>query len=65
MGDSNVHGHKRLPLFLAGHACGHVSGNQHVATPDGTPMANAWLAVLKKLGVNADRFGDSDGVLEI
>jgi Protein of unknown function (DUF1552) len=65
MGDSNVHGHKRLPLFLAGHAGGQLAGNHHVATPDGTPAANAWLAVLKKLGVNADRFGDSNGVLEI
>jgi hypothetical protein len=65
MGDSNVHGHKRLPLFFAGHAGGQLAGNQHVATPDGTPMANAWLAVLKKLGVQADRFGDSNGALAI
>jgi hypothetical protein len=42
-----------------------LAGNQHVATPDGTPMANAWLAVLKKLGVQADRFGDSNGALAI
>ena len=65
MGDSNVHGHRRLPLFLAGHACGQVKGNLHVATPSGTPMANAWLAVLKRLGAKVDQFGDSNGVLSI
>ncbi len=27
MGDSNVHNHKRLPLFLAGHANGAFKGN--------------------------------------
>ncbi len=65
MGDSNVHGHRRLPLFLAGHACGQVKGNLHIATQPGTPMANAWLAVLKRLGAKVDQFGDSNGVLSI
>jgi hypothetical protein len=65
MGDSNVHGHKRLPLFIAGHACGQVKGNLHKANPDGTPMANAWLAVLQKLGVRVEKFGDSTAAMEI
>ena len=26
MGDSNVHNHKRVPLFLAGHAGGRLTG---------------------------------------
>ncbi len=29
MGDSNVHNHKRLPLFLAGKGNGQLRGNQH------------------------------------
>jgi hypothetical protein len=65
MGDSNVHGHKRLPLLLAGHANGKVMGNNHVACADGTPMANAWLSVLHKVGINVETFGDSNGVLAI
>ena len=30
MGDSNVHNHKRCPLFLAGHAAAQLKGNVHV-----------------------------------
>ena len=34
MGDSNLHNHKRCPLFLAGHANGQLAGNRHVKAPD-------------------------------
>jgi hypothetical protein len=65
MGDSNVHNHKRVPLFLAGHASGQLKGNLHVRTKDGTPMANVLLTMLHKLGVQAESFGDSNGVVAI
>jgi hypothetical protein len=66
MGDPNVHNHKRCPLFLAGHASGTVAGNQHVMTPEGTPMANVMLSVLKKLGLeDLESFGDSTGEVAI
>ena len=65
MGDSNVHNHKRVPMFLAGHGSGTLKGNLHVRTPDGTPMANVYLAMLHKLGVKVDKFGDSTGEVAI
>jgi hypothetical protein len=65
MGDSNVHNHKRVPLFLAGHASGKVKGNLHVATKDETPMANVLLTMLQKVGVKAESFGDSTGTVAI
>jgi hypothetical protein len=65
MGDSNVHNHKRLPLFLAGHANGAFKGNRHVVTKDGTPMANVLLTVLHKLGIDAKSIGDSTGEVEV
>ena len=43
MGDSNIHNHKRVPLFLPGHAGGKLTGGVHIKAPDGTPMANAML----------------------
>jgi len=62
MGDSNLHNHKRCPLFLAGGANGMIAGNQHIKTKDGTPMANAMLTVLHRLGVDdIESFGDSTG----
>ena len=65
MGDSNVHGHKRVPFVLAGHASGRVRGNMHVRAPDDTPQANALLTVLHSLGVNVESIGDSTGTFSI
>lgn len=65
MGDSNVHNHKRVPIFLAGHADGRVTGNLHLIEKDGTPMANVLLSVLRKVGMNIDRVGDSTGEVAI
>ncbi len=65
MGDSNLHNHRRLPLFLAGHANGQLKGNLHIAAPEDTPMANVWLSVLQTLGVDRESFGDSTTALDL
>jgi hypothetical protein len=65
MGNSNVHNHKRCPLFLAGHAGGHLTGGLHVKAPDGTPMANVFLTLLHDLGVDVPSFGDSNGTFDV
>lgn len=66
MGDSNVHNHKRVPLFLAGHMGGKLKGNLHVQAPDGTSTANAFLRVLHDLGLDdVASFGDSTGELDL
>ena len=66
MGDSHVHNHKRCPLFFAGHAGGRLKGGVHVATPDGTPMANAMLSAMHALGFDdMASFGDSTGALDL
>jgi len=65
MGDSHVHSHKRVPLMLLGHASGQVKGNLHVRCKDETPQANLLLAMLQKLGVQIDEFGDSTGAVAI
>jgi hypothetical protein len=66
MGDSNLHNHKRCPLFLAGRANGALKGNLHVRAADGTPMANAMLTVLHGLGVDdMTAFGDSTDALDL
>jgi hypothetical protein len=65
MGDSNVHEHKRVPLFLVGHANGQLKGNLHVRCDQGTPMGNVLLTVLHRLGVDQDKIGDSNGEVAI
>jgi hypothetical protein len=66
MGDGNVHNHKRCPLFFVGHGNGALKGNLHVKTPDGTPMANVYLTLLRRLGItDLENFGDSTGEVAI
>jgi hypothetical protein len=66
MGDSNQHNHKRVPFFVAGHAGGTLTGGVHVKAPNGTPLANAMLTLLHKLGLDdVGSFGDSTGALDL
>jgi hypothetical protein len=66
MANSNLHNHRRCPLFLAGHAGGKLKGNLHLKAPDGTPMANAMLSMLHGLGLDdLDTFGDSTGTFDL
>ncbi|HEY2906457.1 MAG TPA: hypothetical protein VGJ29_11210, partial [Vicinamibacterales bacterium] len=66
MGNSNVHNHRRCPLFLAGRAGGRLKGNLHLKAPDGTPMSNVWVTVLHTLGLDdISQFGDSTGTFDL
>ncbi|HEY6214438.1 MAG TPA: DUF1552 domain-containing protein [Vicinamibacterales bacterium] len=66
MGDSNLHNHKRCPLFIAGHAGGRLKGGVHIRVADGTPMANAMLSVLSAVGIDdMKEFGDSTAPLDL
>jgi hypothetical protein len=65
LGDSNVHNHKRVPIFLAGRANGKIKGNLHVRAKDSTPMANVLVTMAHKLGVDVESFGDSNGEVAI
>lgn len=66
MADSNVHNHRRCPLILLGGANGQLAGNSHLKAPEGTPMANAMLTLLHRLGHDdLHSFGDSTGELAL
>jgi hypothetical protein len=66
MGDSNVHNHKRCPLFFAGHAGGRLKGGIHIKAADGTPMANPMLTAAHALGMDdLPAFGDSTSALDL
>ncbi|MGE0459828.1 MAG: DUF1552 domain-containing protein [Vicinamibacterales bacterium] len=66
MGNSNVHNHKRCPLFFAGHAGGALKGGVHVKAADGTPMANALLTAAYALGLDDTKgLGDSTGTMDL
>jgi hypothetical protein len=65
MGDANLHNHRRCPLVVFGGGSGRLAGGSHIKAPDGTPMANAMLTVLNKLGHELSSFGDSTGELSL
>ena len=66
MGDSNLHNHKRCPLFIAGVGGGCLTGNRHIKAADGTPMANVLLALLHAFGAtDLPNFGDSTGAIDL
>jgi hypothetical protein len=66
MGDSNLHNHKRCPLFLAGKANGKLAGGLHIKAEDGTPMANTMLSVLHSLGIDdVESLGDSTAPMDL
>jgi len=64
MGDPNLHNHRRNPLVVLGGANGRLEGNLHLKAPDGTPMSNAMLGLLHRLGHDdMTSFGDSTSEL--
>jgi hypothetical protein len=65
MSNGNQHDHDPLPIVLAGGASGQLTGGRHVTYAPHTPMSNLLLSMLDKLGIPADKHGDSTGKLEI
>lgn len=62
--DGNAHTHHDLPVLLAGGAGGQIKGGRHIRYAPKTPMNNLFLTMLDKLGVPAEKFGDSTGRIE-
>jgi len=60
--DADQHSHIDLPLVLVGGAGG-LKGGRILRHPVDTPMNNLLLAMLDRVGVNAERFGDATGRL--
>jgi hypothetical protein len=65
MGDGNQHNHAPLPIILAGGASGKLKGGRHIRNPKDTTMSNLLLALLDKLDIQVDHFGDSTGMMQI
>ena len=64
MGDPNVHDHCNLPILVAGGAAGGMKGGRHLEYDKPTPLANLHLTLLEKVGVELDKFADSNGKVD-
>jgi len=65
LGDGNQHDHTDLPVLVAGGGSGQHQGGKHIRTAKDTPMANLLVAVLDKMSIETDKFGDSSGVIAL
>jgi hypothetical protein len=65
MSNGNQHDHDPLPIVVAGGASGQLQGGRHLKFAPHTPMSNLMLALLDKMGVHQESFGDSTGKLEV
>jgi hypothetical protein len=65
LGDGNQHDHTDLPVLVAGGAGGQHHGGKHIRTPKDTPMANLLVALLDKMQIQEEKFGDSSGEIAL
>ena len=64
MSNSNLHNIQNLPILLAGGGAGRLPRGRHVQYPAETPLTNLYMALLGKLDVPVEQFGDSTGTLQ-
>jgi hypothetical protein len=64
MSNSDLHNNYPEPNILVGGGNGKMKlGGQHLVLPERTPIANLHLTLLRKVGVERDKFGDSTGTI--
>jgi hypothetical protein len=65
LSDGSRHSTKDLPILLAGHASGQLAQGRHLVYESGAvPLANLYVSMLQKMGVDVNRFADSTGSLD-
>ena len=57
------HNLDNCPTLLTGGGAG-IKLGQNIVAPKDTPLCNTWLTLLRGVGVEAERHGDSSGVLK-
>ena len=63
MRDGNSHSPKNLPIIVGGNGGGTIATGRHVKYEEGTPLANLWQSMLKRVGTPVEKFADSTGEL--
>jgi hypothetical protein len=63
MSNSNLHLPYDVPTIVFGGKEFGITGGRHVRHPKGTPLTNLQIALLDRMGVVVDQFGDSTGRL--
>jgi hypothetical protein len=61
LSNSDRHSHGPLPTLVLGGGAGAIRGGRHLVYPDDTPLTNLHVTLLDRLGVPAEKLGDSTG----
>jgi hypothetical protein len=67
LSDPDRHNHENLPIVLAGRGCGTIKTGRHVKynnafrTKNEVPLCNLFVSMLDRMGIPAEKFGDSNG----
>ena len=65
MGNGTIHDYNDLPIVTAGGLGGTISTGQHYKFEDKVPVANLWLTIANRAGLEVQGFADSTGALEL
>jgi hypothetical protein len=65
MSESDNHDPKNLPLLVAGKGVNLIQGDRHLMHQPTQPLANAWLTLGNKFGVEMDTFAASTGRIDL
>ena len=60
---SSIHYLDNCPTLLAGGGANLKLG-EHLVLPKDTPLCNVWLTLLQGMGIDAERHGDSSGIIK-
>ena len=60
---SSIHYLTNCPTVIAGRGANLKLG-QHLVLPEDTPRCNVWLTMLQGMGIEAERHGDSSGIVK-
>ncbi len=64
MRDGNAHDPNNLPLILAGKAGGTIKTGRYLHQKEPTPLANLYVGMLDRMGVETKKFADAEGELK-
>jgi hypothetical protein len=64
LSDGNRHLHEDLPTMIVGRGGNYIKSGRRIVYRRETPMCNLFLAMMDRMGVKMDHFGDATGRLE-
>lgn len=65
MSESNTHSRLDAPTLICGNLGGQIKGNRHIKMPKETPLANLMLDIGQQYGVQMEKFGISNGRVDL